>query len=153
MDKIDRAIIRELQLNARITNEELAERVNLSASPCLRRVRKLEAAGYIEGYSAKLDQEACGLPMNVFISVRLEKPDDATIRNFEAQVDLLDEVMECYLMTGNRDYLLRVVAADLKAYERFIRDRFSKLSGIASIESSFAFGHVKQKTVLPIPAN
>lgn len=150
MDKTDRQILRELQRNARITNEELAERVNLSPSPCLRRVRKLESSGVLQGYSARVSQEACGLAMNVFVSVRLEKPDEHNIQAFEANVAELDEVVECYLMTGNRDYLLRVVAADLKDYERFIRERFSKVPGIASIESSFAFGHVKQNAGLPL---
>jgi len=150
MDKIDKKIVRELQFNARISNEDLAEKINLSPSPCLRRVRKLEAQGVLQGYNARVNQEACGLPMNVFVSVRLEKPDDKTMHIFEDQVQNLEEVMECYLMTGNRDYLLRVVAADLKGYERFIRDRLSKLPGIGSIESSFAFGHVKQRSVLPL---
>ncbi|MBB6520536.1 Lrp/AsnC family transcriptional regulator [Pseudoteredinibacter isoporae] len=150
MDTIDRQILRELQRNARITNEELAEKVHLSPSPCLRRVRKLEANGLIEGYSAKVNQEACGLAMNVFVSVRLEKPEEHIIRHFEEAVATLDEIIECYLIAGNRDYLLRVVAADLKDYERFIRERFSKVPGIDSIESSFAFGHVKQQAGLPL---
>lgn len=150
MDNIDKKIIKQLQLNARISNEDLANKVGLSPSPCLRRVRKLESQGVLQGYTATVNQEICGLPMNVFISVKLEKPDDKTIQVFEQQVNTLDEVMECYLMTGNRDYLLRVVAADLKSYERFIRNSLSKLPGIGSIESSFAFGHVKQQTALPL---
>ncbi len=150
MDTIDKQILRELQKNARITNEELAEKVHLSPSPCLRRVRKLETNGLIEGYSARVNQEACGLAMNVFVSVRLEKPDEHIIRHFEEAVTTLDEIIECYLIAGNRDYLLRVVAADLKDYERFIRERFSKVPGIDSIESSFAFGHVKQQACLPL---
>jgi len=150
MDAIDRQILRELQRNARISNEELSEKVNLSPSPCLRRVRKLEANGFIEGYSAKVNQEACGLAMNVFVSVRLEKPEEHIIKHFEGAVANLDEIVECYLIAGNRDYLLRVVAADLKDYERFIRERFSKVPGIDSIESSFAFGHVKQQAGLPL---
>ncbi|WP_299770051.1 Lrp/AsnC family transcriptional regulator [uncultured Pseudoteredinibacter sp.] len=150
MDAIDRQILRELQRNARISNEELSEKVNLSPSPCLRRVRKLETNGFIEGYSAKVNQEACGLAMNVFVSVRLEKPEEHIIKHFEDAVANLDEIVECYLIAGNRDYLLRVVAADLKDYERFIRERFSKVPGIDSIESSFAFGHVKQQAGLPL---
>lgn len=150
MDNIDKKIVKQLQLNARISNEDLASRVGLSPSPCLRRVRKLELQGVLEGYTATVNQEVCGLPMNVFISVKLEKPDDKTIQIFEQQVNNLNEVMECYLMTGNRDYLLRVVAADLKSYERFIRNSLSKLPGIGSIESSFAFGHVKQQAALPL---
>ncbi|MFT5709302.1 MAG: Lrp/AsnC family leucine-responsive transcriptional regulator [Oceanospirillaceae bacterium] len=150
MDNIDKKIIKELQLNARISNEELAEKVNLSASPCLRRVKKLEKAGIISGYTAVVDQVLCGLAMNVFLSVRLEKPDQRIMQNFESAVADLDEVLECYLMTGNRDYLLKVVSHDLKSYEAFIRNKFSKLPGISSIESSFAFGHVKQQHFIPI---
>ena len=150
MDNIDKKIIKELQLNARISNEELAEKVNLSASPCLRRVRKLESSGVLTGYTAVVDQVLCGLGMNVFLSVRLEKPDKEIMKNFEQAVSELDEVLECYLMTGSRDYLLKVVSNDLKSYEVFIRDKFSNLPGISSIESSFAFGHVKQQQFMPI---
>ncbi len=150
MDNIDRKIVRELQLNARITNEELAEKVNLSPSPCLRRVKKLENSGILKGYTAVVDQVLCGLSMNVFLSVRLEKPDKQIMQNFENAVSQLDEVLECYLMTGNRDYLLKVISNDLKSYEAFIRDKFSNLPGISSIESSFAFGHVKQQQFIPL---
>ncbi|OUS35212.1 AsnC family transcriptional regulator ['Osedax' symbiont bacterium Rs2_46_30_T18] len=150
MDNIDKKIIKQLQLNARISNEELAEKVNLSASPCLRRVRKLESSGVLTGYTAVVDQVLCGLGMNVFLSVRLEKPDKEIMKNFEQAVSELDEVLECYLMTGSRDYLLKVVSHDLKSYEAFIRDKFSNLPGISSIESSFAFGHVKQQHFMPI---
>ncbi len=150
MDNIDKKIVRELQLNARITNEELAEKVNLSPSPCLRRVKKLESKGILKGYTAVVDQVLCGLSMNVFLSVRLEKPDKQIMQNFENAVSQLDEVLECYLMTGNRDYLLKVISNDLKSYEAFIRDKFSNLPGISSIESSFAFGHVKQQQFIPL---
>jgi Lrp/AsnC family leucine-responsive transcriptional regulator len=150
MDNIDKKIVRELQLNARITNEELAEKVNLSPSPCLRRVKKLENSGILKGYTAVVDQVLCGLSMNVFLSVRLEKPDKQIMQNFENAVSQLDEVLECYLMTGNRDYLLKVISNDLKSYEAFIRDKFSNLPGISSIESSFAFGHVKQQQFIPL---
>ena len=150
MDNIDKKIIKELQLNARISNEELADKINLSASPCLRRVRKLENSGILKGYTAVVDQVKCGLSMNVFLSVRLEKPNKQIMQNFEQAVAQLDEVLECYLMTGSRDYLLKVVSSDLKAYELFIRNKFSNLPGISSIESSFAFGHVKQQNFMPI---
>ena len=149
MDKIDRLIIRELQINARLTNQELAERVNLSPSPCLRRVRRLEESGILSGYTARVDQEAYGLPLNIFVSVRLEKQNEQSIKEFEYELQFLDQVMECYLMTGSRDYLLRVVSVDLKSYEKFIRNDLTKLPGIASIESSFAFSNVKNQQVLP----
>lgn len=149
VDKIDRLIIRELQLNARLSNQELAERINLSPSPCLRRVRRLEESGILSGYTAKVDQEAYGLPLNVFVSVRLEKQNEQSIKEFEDGLQFLDQVMECYLMTGSRDYLLRVVSVDLKSYEKFIRNDLTKLPGIAAIESSFAFSNVKNQQVLP----
>ena len=149
VDNVDRKIVRELQKNARLTNQELAERVNLSPSPCLRRVRKLEEAGILSGYNAKVDQEQYGLPMNVFISVRLNVQNEASIREFEEGVNALDHVMECYLIAGSRDYLMRVVSEDLKSYEHFIRDELTKIPGIASIESSFAFGNVKSQSVFP----
>ena len=149
VDKIDRLIIRELQLNARLTNQELAERINLSPSPCLRRVRRLEESGILSGYTAKVDQEAYGLPLNIFVSVRLEKQNEQSIKEFEDGLQFLDQVMECYLMTGSRDYLLRVVSVDLKSYEKFIRNDLTKLPGIAAIESSFAFSNVKNQQVLP----
>jgi Lrp/AsnC family leucine-responsive transcriptional regulator len=149
MDAIDRKIIRELQANARLTNQELAERVGLSPSPCLRRVRNLEQAGVLASYAAVVDQDLYGLPISVFVSIKLERQTDATIRAFEAGVQTMDEVVECYLMTGNRDYLLRVVSDSLKSYERFVREVLTRQPGIASIESSFAFRPVKKGAVLP----
>ncbi len=149
MDSIDQKIIRELQKDARLTNQELAKKVNLSPSPCLRRVRNLERSGILTGYTAQVDEEQYGLPISVFISIRLEKQDDSSIKNFETRINDLDEILECYLMAGNRDYLLRVVSADLKSYEKFIRDKLTRLPGISSIESSFAFGNVKRRHVFP----
>ena len=111
MDIIDRKIIRELQNNARLSNQELAEKVNLSPSPCLRRVRRLEKSGVLIGYTAQVDQEQFGLPINAFVSIRLEKQDHISVLNFETCINDLDEVMECYLMTGSRDYQMRVVSA------------------------------------------
>ena len=149
MDKLDQKIINALQLNARLTNQELAEKVSLSPSPCLRRVRRLEELGILTGYTALVNQEKYGLPVNVFISVRLEVQTDNCIREFEAGINTLDEVMECYLMTGNRDYLMRVVSTDLKSYEYFICEKLTKIPGIGSIESSFAFGSVKHQQIFP----
>ena len=149
MDHIDRLIIRELQTDARQTNQELAERVNLSPSPCLRRVRKLERDGVLLGYTAIVDQEKYGLPINAFVSIRLEKQTDAAIRAFEEGVQDIDEIIECYLMTGSRDYSLYVVSQSLKSYEQFIREKLTKLPGIAAIETSFAFGRVKGRNMLP----
>lgn len=150
MDEIDKKILIELQSNARLTNQELADRVALSPSPCLRRVRELEKKGIIRGYHTSVDQEACGLPINVFVLVKLEKPTEENMRDFEHHIALIDEVIECFLMTGNHDYLLHVVSESLKSYEQFIRKELTRLPNIASIESSFAFGQVKRKTKLPV---
>jgi Lrp/AsnC family leucine-responsive transcriptional regulator len=149
MDAIDQKIINELQANGRLTNQELSDRVGLSPSPCLRRVRILEQKGVIKGYTAVIDQERYGLPINVFVSIRLERQTDAALKAFEREIQRLDEVMECYLMTGSRDYLLRVVSDSLKSYEVFVREVLSALPGIASIESSFAFSQLKQQAALP----
>jgi len=150
MDAIDRKIIRALQQDARLTNQDLSTLVGLSASPCLRRVRKLEQDGILSGYTALVDQEKFGLPINVFVNIRLEKPSTKTIRAFEKAVEKIDAVVECYLMTGNRDYLLRVVSSDLKSYEHLVRDRLTTIPGVLSLESSFAFGQVKRTNMLPI---
>ncbi|USD68252.1 Lrp/AsnC family transcriptional regulator [Vibrio sp. SCSIO 43136] len=150
MDVIDKKILAELQSNARLTNQELADRVALSPSPCLRRVRALEKQGIIRGYHASVDQEACGLPINVFVLVKLEKPTEENMRDFERHIEVIEEVVECFLMTGNHDYLLHVVSESLKSYEQFIRKQLTRLPNIASIESSFAFGQVKAKTKLPV---
>lgn len=150
MDAIDRKIIRALQQDARLTNQDLANRVGLSASPCLRRVRKLEQDGILAGYTALVDQEKFGLPINVFVNIRLEKPSTETISAFEKAIENIDAVVECYLMTGNRDYLLRVVSSDLKSYEHLVRDRLTTIPGVLSLESSFAFGQVKRTNILPL---
>ena len=149
MDETDRKIIRALQQNGRLSNQDLSEKVNLSPSPCLRRVRNLEQAGVISGYAAIVDQEAYGLPVTVFLQVRLERHAEDSVGTFEAAVARIDEIMDCYLMAGDRDYLLKVVVASLADYEDFIRRRIHKIPGIASLESSFAFGVVKRSQVLP----
>lgn len=149
MDKVDRQLVRLLQKDGRLTNQSLAERINLSPSPCLRRTRLLEERGVIEGYTAIVNQEKYGLPICAFVSVRLEKQNDITIAGFEKGVQQLEEVMECYLMTGSRDYLLRVVARSLKDYERFVREKLTKIPGIGSLDSSFAYGNVKKSYTLP----
>jgi len=105
MDKIDRQILRELQLNARITNQDLADKVNLSPSPCLRRVRQLEAGGIIKGYTLTVDNEAYGLPITVFVRVQLERHTAQVVTQFENAIKLSDNVLECFVMTGRSDYL------------------------------------------------
>ncbi|HKL51517.1 MAG TPA: Lrp/AsnC family transcriptional regulator [Wenzhouxiangellaceae bacterium] len=149
MDKKDFQILHQLQLDARLSNHELAQRVNLSPSPCLRRVRQLEQSGVIRGYTAIVDQQALGLPITVFIRIALERHDTATVGEFERRVRAIDEIMDCFLMTGQRDYLLRVVASSLEGYERFIREVIHTIPGIASIDTSFAYGVVKHALALP----
>lgn len=150
LDSIDRKLLAALQENGRLTATELADRVGLTTSPCLRRLRLLEEAGIIRGYTALLDQTKLGLPVSVFVSIKLERQQDDALQRFEAAIRRCPEVLECYLMTGPRDYLLRVVARDLADYERFVKDTLTRIDGIANIESSFALGQVKHSHALPL---
>lgn len=150
LDNIDKNIIRALQGDGRLSNQELSERVGLSPSPCLRRLRALESAGVIEGYAAKVSQNAVGLPVSVFVSVKLEHQVEEQLDRFEATLRDCPEVLECYLMTGPRDYLLRIVARDLADYERFLKETLTRIPGVASIESSFALRQVKASAALPL---
>ncbi|MFN3954033.1 MAG: Lrp/AsnC family transcriptional regulator [Pararhodobacter sp.] len=149
MDAKDRQIIRELQRNGRQSNLELSERVNLSPSPCLRRVRLLEERGVITGYSANVDPRAYGLTITAFIRITLARHEGDAVRAFEARVQAIDEILDCHLMTGEADYLLRVLVTDLPGYERFVRDRLHAIPGIASITTSFVYGTVKSSPVYP----
>jgi len=142
LDKTDLKILAQLQKDGRLTNQELSERVALSPSPCLRRVRQLEDAKIV-------DREACGLPVMAFISIRLQKQTDSTIAKFEKGIQDLDEVMACYLMSGTSDYMLQVLSGSLGDYERFVRDKLSRIPGIGTLETHFAFGQVKQQRVYP----
>jgi Lrp/AsnC family leucine-responsive transcriptional regulator len=150
LSAIDRKILRALQDDGRMTVQAIADRVGLSASPCLRRIRQMERAGIIAGYSATVDQKAVGLPVSVFISIKLERQRSHELDAFGAAISGWPEVMECYLMTGQFDFLLRVVCADLGAYEQFLRERLTQVEGVASIESSFSLGQVKYSRVLPL---
>ncbi len=149
MDSIDHKIIRELQGNSQQTNNELAERVGLSPSPCLRRVRNLEKSGVITGYTALINQEKLGLPLNVFVTVQLERQTEETIEKFERHIKRIDEVLECYLMTGTSDYMLRVVSDSLNSYEGFIKEKLMRVPGVNAFESNFAIGVIKMKTIYP----
>lgn len=150
LDGIDRKILAALQTDGRLSNVELADRVGLSPSPCLRRVRLLEEAGIIDRYVALVDQRSVGLPVSVFISIKLERQQEEDLDRFEAEVSAYPEVLECYLMTGTQDYLLRVVVADLAAYERFLKTKLTRVGNVAAIESSFALKQVKYTNVLPL---
>ena len=150
MDNLDKKIVFELQKNGRSSNFEIAEKVGLSPSPCLRRIKNLEKKKVISGYTAIVDEELFGYPVTAFVSVRLENQTDGTLKKFEEGISTLVEVVDCWLVTGNRDYLLRVVAENLKTYQKFMREDLTKIKGIASIETNFALGSVKTKQPLPI---
>jgi len=149
VDSKDRQIIRALQRDGRMTNQNLAEAVNLSPSPCLRRVRNLEASGVIRGYSADVDAAAYGMAITVFVRIRLERHNETDVQSFEGKVRRMDEVLECHVLTGAMDYQLRVLVPDLEAYESFIRNRIHPIGGIASIDTSFVYGTVKRTAVFP----
>ena len=150
MDAKDWQIVRELQQDGRLTNQELAARVNLSPSPCLRRVRLLEEGGVITGYSADVDPRACGLNIPAFIRIALQRHERDAVAQFEAAVRRIDEILDCYLLTGEADYMLRVVVADLDEYERFVRRRLHAIPGISSMKTSLVYGTVKSSRVFPL---
>lgn len=150
LDAIDLRILDELQADSNISNVELARRVHLSPSPCLARVRALEASGLLRKYVALLDPQMLGLNLNVFISVSLKQQSREALEAFEAHVCARAEVMECYLMTGDADYLLRVALPDIAALERFILEHISPIPQVEKIRSSFALKQVRYKTALPL---
>jgi Lrp/AsnC family leucine-responsive transcriptional regulator len=150
MDSTDHAILEALQERARISNVELADRVHLSESACLRRVRALEEAGVIAGYSAMVDPVRVGLPSAVFVQLTLQRQDQTDLDAFEEAVQNIPEVMECYLMTGEFDYLLRIVVSDASDYERVHRQHLTRLPGVARVQSSFTLRTVRKANVLPI---
>ncbi|NRB16467.1 MAG: Lrp/AsnC family transcriptional regulator [Rhodobacteraceae bacterium] len=152
MDHKDRQIIRALQRNGRMTNQDLSAEVNLSPSPCLRRLKLLEKSGAIKGFSVDVDAAAYGLPVTVFVRVTLEHHTESCVQQFEQSIRQVDEVLECFVMTGMSDYLLRVVVADLADYENFVRKRLHPIGGIASIDTSFVYGVVKKTNVFPVVA-
>jgi DNA-binding Lrp family transcriptional regulator len=150
LDDIDLRILEHLQDHARISNVDLAEQVGLSPAPCLRRVRALEEGGVIRGYLALLDQHALNIGVTVFVQVTLDLQVEGRLEIFENAIMKRPEVLECYLMTGDADYLLRVVVPDVPAYERFLRDALTRIESAAGIKSSFALKQVKYFTGLPL---
>jgi Lrp/AsnC family leucine-responsive transcriptional regulator len=150
LDAHDRRIIRELQMDGRVTNHALAERIGLSPSPCLRRVRLLEEAGVVSRYVALIEPETVGLNVTAFVRVRLDQQDDRHLEAFEQRVAEFSEVMECYLMTGESDYQLRVLVASLAEFEDFLRHKLTKIAGVAQVTSSFALRPVVYRTQLPL---
>ena len=149
LDKTDYRILHYLQNDAHLTNAELAEKVGLSPSPCLRRVKALEAKGIIQRYVAIVDANSVGLPISAFVSISLNSQDRSGLEAFQSRVETYPEVMECYLMTGTSDFLMRVVVPDLETYERFT-DKLTRMPGIGNIQTSFALKPVVYKTELPI---
>ena len=152
LDSADLRILRELQEDASLSNVELARRVHLSPSPCLARVKALQARGLIRKYVALLDAQQLGLHLNVFISISLKQQSRSALQEFEGRIAARDEVMECYLMTGDADYLLRVAVPDMPALERFILEQLSPIAQVEKIRSSFALKQVRYKTALPLAA-
>lgn len=150
LDKTDLKILQQLQNNGRISNAELADTVGLSPSPCLRRVRALEEAGVLRRYAGLVDPRAVGLPISVFVNVSLRSQERASLEEFERQILQYREVMECYLMTGGFDYMLRVVVPDLDSYQRFLADRLTRIKSVANIQSSMTLKQVVYKTELPL---
>ena len=151
LDRTDRTILTELQRDGRLSNRELADRVHLSESACLRRVRALEDAGVIDRYAALVSQSKVGLPGNVFVSITLNRQEQADLAAFEEAVKRVPEVMECYLMTGAQDYLLRVVVSDAADFERLHSQHLTRLPGVARVQSSFALRTVRKSAELPVP--
>ena len=151
LDRFDKAILDQLQRDGRISNVQLAALVNLSESACLRRVRVLEQAGLIERYVALLDQKEAGLTGTVFVHIVLGREEQSDLAAFESAVQNIPEVMECYLMTGEFDCLLRVVVSDMADFERIHHSELTRLPGVARVNSSVAIRTVTKKTALPLP--
>ena len=151
LDPIDIRILNELQNDSSHSNVELAKRVHLSPSPCLMRVKALKDKGAIRNYVALADPKVLGLGLNVFISISLKEQSKEALAAFEQRISEHDEVMECYLMTGDSDYLIRVAVADMGALEKFILEQLTPIPGIEKIRSSFALKQVRYKTALPLP--
>ncbi|MED5549552.1 MAG: Lrp/AsnC family transcriptional regulator [Pseudomonadota bacterium] len=151
LDSVDISILTELQDHGRLTNAELAERVGLSASACHRRVKALEQAGVIDRYVAILSEKALGRGITVYVQVTLDNQKRETLVAFEEAVETVPEVMECYLMSGDADYLVRVLVRDANDYERVHREVLSGLPGVARLVSSFTIRRVFSRTTMPVP--
>jgi len=151
LDAKDRTILAHLQQDGRLSNADLADRVNLSPSATLRRVRMLEESGVIEGYAMLVNQKTIGKPTNIFVEVALNSQSEGNLNAFENAVAACPEVMECYLMSGDSDYMLRVVVADTSDYERVHKEYLSRLPNVSRIRSNFALRTVCKKTAYALP--
>ena len=150
LDQTDYRILHFLQNNARISNVDLADAVGLSPAPCLRRVRAMENAGVIKHYAGIVDAGAVGLPISIFISVSLVRQERSGLEEFEQRIKSYREVMECYMMTGSSDYLVRIVVPDLESYEKFLADKLTRIPDVANIQSSITLKQVVYNTELPL---
>ena len=152
LDRYDRSLLTVLQAEGRISNQELAERIGLSASPCLRRVRTLEESGLITGYRAILDAKKLGLTLMALIHISMDRHTPERFANFEARVSALSEVLECLLITGqDADYQLKVVVRDMDAYQALLLEQITRIEGVSGVHSSFVLRRVVNKSALPIP--
>ena len=150
LDRTDLRILDVLQRHGRLSNQEVAERVSLSPSPCLRRIKRLEDRGVIRQYVALVDPEKVGLGLLAYVSVKLEKRGKMPIEDFGARVQSWPEVAACYAMTGEMDYLLRVHVEDLQHFSRFVMDQLLRQPGVVDVKSSFALARIKETTALPL---
>ena len=150
IDAVDKKIISILQKEGRIRTIDLAEQIGLSPTPCARRIVRLEEEGVITGYTATVNQDKLGLPISIFVSVELENQGAEALERFEREVVSFEEVMECFIMTGSQDFLMRVVAADLASYELFLQEKLTRIPGIRMIRSRFALRRLVKRNRLPI---
>jgi Lrp/AsnC family leucine-responsive transcriptional regulator len=152
LDRYDRRILEVLQLDGRISNQELSERIGLSQSPCLRRVRALENSGLLSGYRAMVDAKKLGLTLFALIHISMDRHTPERFANFETKVQALPEVLECLLITGQEaDYQLKVVVADMDAYQALLLDKITRIEGVTGVHSSFVLRQVVMRTALPLP--
>ena len=151
IDEIDRKILRVLQSDGRISNQDLAAKVGLSPSPCLRRVKELESCGVIQKYAALVDPGAVGLALQAVVEVRLDRQTSDSVARFEKEILRHPQVLECYLTAGEWDYVLRVAARDLEDFREFCVNRLARISGVGNVKSSISMKQVKYSTVLPLP--
>ncbi len=153
LDRIDRRILHDLQAKGRMTNVELAKRAGISAPPCLRRVRALEKAGLIKGYHAEVNAEALGFSVTVFAQVGLSSQAEADLRAFEQLMASYPEVRECHMLAGEADFLLRIVAADWDAYQRFLTSKLTPAPNVSHVKTALAIRSTKTEPGVPIPVD
>ena len=152
IDAIDNRILSILQTDGRISNQDLAERVGLSPSPCLRRVKALETRGIVQRYVALVDPSAVGQGLQAVVQVRLDRQTSDSVARFEKEILKYPQVLECYLMAGDWDYVLRVVARDLDEFREFCVNRLAKIAGVGNVKSNISMKQVKYSTALPLTA-